>query len=232
MLNDCPEEITERVEQHRRWLSLASPIGRARQQGVVARAGGPPWEIPANPRAGQIGRAQPSDPPAAATVGADVHAPDRGARPPRAAGEDLGFVGEGGTEAKLEGALDFLASQRRGAAMAVHAAAPLNRWSMWLGGSTLRVAIRQRGDQRIDVPAGVVERQRDANGALVPEPPHDRLRAVVAGPHGDPLAVERLADLLWGEPVEQERQYGGLLGGGADQLQAGYARQRSCRVGE
>src|SRR5450755_2801779 len=87
-------------------------------------------------------------------------------------------------------------------------------------------------DQSIDVLTGVVKGQRGANCALVPEPAHDRLRAVVAGPHRDSLAVKRAADLLGGEPVENERQYGRLLGGGADQPQASYALQGAGSVGE
>ena len=54
----------------------------------------------------------------------------------------------------------------------------------------------QRCDQRVDVLAGVVERQRRADGAFVAEAAHDRLGAVVTRAHGDPFVVERLADLL------------------------------------
>ncbi len=51
----------------------------------------------------------------------------------------------------------------------------------------------------------------------------DGLGAVVTGADRDPFAVERLADLPRGCAVEDERQHGGLLGRGADQLRPGIA---------
>jgi hypothetical protein len=56
----------------------------------------------------------------------------------------------------------------------------------------------QHGDQRIDLLAGVVERQRSTHGAFLSEPAQDRLGAVMARTHRDALAVER-------RPISSER---------------------------
>ena len=52
--------------------------------------------------------------------------------------------------------------------------------------------------------------------ALEPEAAQDRLRAVVAGAHGDALLIEHAADVLGADAVEDEREDAGLLGRGAD----------------
>ena len=67
--------------------------------------------------------------------------------------------------------------------------------------------------QRVDLLAGVVERQRRPHGGLEAEAAQDRLGAVVAGAHGDAFAGSARAptsSVL--VAVEHERQHAGLLG--------------------
>ena len=70
---------------------------------------------------------------------------------------------------------------------------------------------QQRGDERVDVLAGVVEARATGAPCLQAEPAQDRLGAMVAGAHGDALPVERLADILGADAVEHERENAGLL---------------------
>src|SRR6266511_2958786 len=90
----------------------------------------------------------------------------------------------------------------------------------------------QRSDERVDVLAGVVERERWADNGLDAEAAQDRLGAVVARAHGDALLVERGADVLGAEAVEDERHDARLLARGADEAQAGDGEEPRGRVFE
>ena len=62
--------------------------------------------------------------------------------------------------------------------------------------------------------AGVLWTANDARVvALVPEPAHQRLGAVMAGAHADPLAAEDLADVVRVCALELERDQGAAVGG-------------------
>ena len=87
----------------------------------------------------------------------------------------------------------------------------------------------QCGDQGVDVFAGVVERQRWADRGLEAEPAQDGLGAVVPGADRDSFLVERLADVLGAETVEDEGEDTRLLARGADQI-AGRERLSSPLV--
>ena len=62
--------------------------------------------------------------------------------------------------------------------------------------------------------AGVLWTANDARVvALVPEPAHQRLGAVVAGAHADALAAEDLADVVRVRALEHERDQRAAVGG-------------------
>jgi hypothetical protein len=47
------------------------------------------------------------------------------------------------------------------------------------------------GDERVDIGAGVVEREGGADGGFLAKAAEDGLGAVVPGAHGDAIGVER-----------------------------------------
>jgi hypothetical protein len=62
----------------------------------------------------------------------------------------------------------------------------------------------QPGDQSVNVGGGGVRGERRATGRWDAIPAADRLRAMVADPHGDAFRVEDLADIVRVDGVDGE----------------------------
>ena len=60
-------------------------------------------------------------------------------------------------------------------------------------------------DQAIDLLARVVDREARPSGRRDPEPLHENLGAMVAGAHGDRVAIEDLGDVVSVHAREVER---------------------------
>src|ERR1700683_2986176 len=90
----------------------------------------------------------------------------------------------------------------------------------WTSASTPRGETMQDPHELINFSAGVVHGQGRPDGRLVPEAPKNRLRTMMAGAHGDPLAIEGRAHLVRAVAVEHERKDAGLLRRGADHVQS------------
>src|SRR5580698_11143738 len=84
---------------------------------------------------------------------------------------------------------------------------------------------RERGNQRIDILTSVVEGQRRPDRTLNSHATQDGLSTVVTGSHCDAVLVERDANILSANAIEDERHHAGLLACRTDQPQAGYTQQ-------
>lgn len=69
----------------------------------------------------------------------------------------------------------------------------------------------QGGGQGIDIGTGVIGSERSANGAFETEAAMDRLGAMMAGADGDAFAIEKVAEFLGADTVEDEGEHAGLL---------------------
>ena len=86
--------------------------------------------------------------------------------------------------------------------------------------------------ERIHVLARVVEPERRARRRREPEPLHERLRTVVAGADGDPVAIEHGADVVQVHVADEERHRARPLARRADEANVPLRRERVHRVRE
>ena len=90
----------------------------------------------------------------------------------------------------------------------------------------------QGGYQGVDIFAGVIQRQGRADRGFEAEPAQDGLCAVMSRPHRDTFLVQRLADILGAETIENEGEDTGLVFCGADQMQPRHGEQSLGCVGQ
>src|SRR5208283_4230181 len=85
---------------------------------------------------------------------------------------------------------------------------------------------KQRGNQCINVPTGVVQSQRGSNSAFHTKSAQDRLGAMVSRADSDAFTIQILPDLFCAEAVYYKGEYGRLLACGSDDPQPRNALQR------
>jgi hypothetical protein len=83
------------------------------------------------------------------------------------------------------------------------------------------------GDEDFDILRRVVKRERGPDRTLQPKAAQNRLSAMVAGAHGDALAVQGFTDVLSTAAVEDERHNAGTLARRADEAQPGNGAEAS-----
>ena len=78
---------------------------------------------------------------------------------------------------------------------------------------------QQRYNERVNILAGVVERQGRAHRGLKPEPAQNRLGAVMSRADRNSFLIEGLAHVFGAEAVENEREHARFLARGPDEMQ-------------
>ena len=84
----------------------------------------------------------------------------------------------------------------------------------------------ERYDQRVDIIARVVHRQRGSSRRWNTKAVHDRLRTVVACPDSHTLSIDNRANIMWMYAFHYEGQNAGLLRSRSDQLETGNLLER------
>src|ERR1700722_18108168 len=88
----------------------------------------------------------------------------------------------------------------------------------------------QRGDERIDIGAGIVKRQRRPDGRLMTKTTQDRLCAVMTAADGNAIGIERRPDVFITETVYDERQHSRLIRRCADETQTGDVKEETGSI--
>src|SRR5690606_3988396 len=88
------------------------------------------------------------------------------------------------------------------------------------------------GYQCIDIGSGVVQGEGGAHRTGYPKSAHERLRAVVASPHGDAETVQDGAGIVGMHVIHEEGHHRGLVGGLTVESDSVYLAQLLGGIGE
>src|SRR5277367_4067999 len=88
----------------------------------------------------------------------------------------------------------------------------------------------QRGDQGVNVGAGVVKGQRRTHRRLMAKTAEDRLRTMVTASYRDAIGIESRSNVFIAKAVYNKREHTRLIRRRADQMQTGDIQQKTRSI--